>query len=347
MRVAFDTAPLTRRYPFGVRRACRELVEALEERSVLEVVRLTPKEGESERSWRQGRLPRAIEELACEGLHSPVSAFPWRGGGRRVQTVHELPWRHGVTENAGPAHRFWASYGSWRADAVLCPTEVVARDLRDVAPLGSAKVQTCPWGISSRFTEERTSEDQDEALRESYQLPAEPFALCLGANRAKKNLPSVLHGIDALRGRGTPLHLVVTGRRTEALENDLQLASRLALAKYVHTPGEIAEHHLPALLRMASVVAVLSHSEGFGFPVLEAMSCGTPVVVPVRSAQAEVAGDVGIEVDTRSEAAVAAGLWRATREREALRPRLLERAKKFSWERCARQVEELWLGWKL
>ena len=91
-----------------------------------------------------------------------------------------------------------------------------------------------------------------------------------------------------------------------------------------------------------SVVAVLSTSEGFAFPVLEAMACGTPVVVPRDSAQAELAGPLGIEVDPDDPASVAAGFSRALKEREALRGKLAERARAFSWDRCAVQVEDTW-----
>jgi len=346
MRVAFDTSPLVRHdYPAGVRRACRELVECLEERGVLEVVRLSPTEGMSERRWRHRRLPRLVEQERCAGLHSPVSAFPWRGTGRRVQTVHELPWRHGVRENAGPGHRFWASFGSRRADAVLCPTEVVARDLRRSPLVPDARVHVCPWGVNPAFAP-GADPNADERRLSAVDLPARPFALCLGAVRPKKNLRGVLRGLAELRAGGAPpWRLVVTGEATATLRDDLALAAELSLADSVHTPGTVAEALLPALVRAAAALVALAPSEGFALPVLEAMACGTPVVVPPGTAQAEVAGEAGIAVDPADPTSVARGLRRAAAEREELHPRLLSRAAGFSWSRCASQVEELWLGW--
>jgi glycosyltransferase involved in cell wall biosynthesis len=119
-------------------------------------------------------------------------------------------------------------------------------------------------------------------------------------------------------------------------------ASRLGLARFVTTIDEIADADLPSVLRLASLVPVLSRSEGYGLPVLEALACATPVVVPAASAQAEVAGDAGIPVDPDDATSVADGLARALAERESLRPCLVQRAREFSWARCATQVESIW-----
>ena len=295
------------------------------------------------RTWRHRRLPELVRELKLDGIHSPVSAFALRGPGQRVQTVHELPWKHGERENADLAHRFWASVGPLRAGAVLCPSETTARDLaRRVLP-GKSRIHVCPWGIGPPFQDEPPPGEVDEVVLARYRLGEDPLLLCLGAVRPKKNLAAVLHGLAELRGRkGARIQLVVSGEDTAQLRRDLGLVSRLGLSAHVSTPGPIEEAHLPALLRLSSVVAVLSRSEGFSFPVLEAMACGTPVLVPQNSAQAELAGELAVRVDPEDPASVADGIERALREREELRYQLSERAGHFSWERCAEQVEIVW-----
>lgn len=346
MRVAFDTAPLEERlaYPPGVRRACHGLVTTLEERGRIEVVRLAPAPDEEERHWRHRLVPRRLED--CAGFHSLVSAYPRRGPGRRVQTVHELPWRHGVRENAGLSHRFWASLGARRADATVVPSEQTARDLRASALVRSERVLHIPWGVAPRFRDEPPPGVVDELLLRRYGLPEDAFVLCLGAVRAKKNLPALLRGLAERLKRGEGgLTLVVTGPDTPDLRRDLGLVSRLGLTRWVKTPGLIADADLPGVLRLASVVAVLSLSEGFAFPVLEAHACGTPTLVSTGSAQAELAGERGFAVDPADPTSVADGLARALREREALRYELAETAAPYTWARCAEAVEELWLGW--
>src|SRR5262249_8353941 len=158
----------------------------------------------------------------------------------------------------------------------------------------------------------------------------------------KKNLAAVLAGAAELKRRGRELQIVVTGADTRELRRDLGLASRLSLARFVSTPGEIADADVPSLLRLASVVPVLSRSEGFALPVLEAMASATPVVVPHGSVQAEIAGAAAIAVDASDPVSVADGLERALDERERMRERLVQRAREFDWDRTAAAVESLW-----
>lgn len=341
LRIGFDVSPLHVPHPPGVVRATRGLVEALERRGELEIERLIP-QGEL-RAWRHSTLPKLAASERLFGIHSPVSAFALRGPGKRVQTVHELPWRHHVSENADWKHRFWAAWGPVRADRVLVPSEFVARDLRQRWLPGANKVRVVRWGVGAPFGDLPEPGTVDEVVLGKYRLGADPIALCPGAVREKKNLAGVLRGLAEVRRRHGPrIQLVVTGPQTADLRRDLGLVSQLGLSRFVSTPGELDDRDLAALTRLASVVPVLSRSEGFAFPVLEALASGTPVVVARDSAQAELAGSAGIVVDAQDPGSVADGLVRAVMERESLRFDGLERAAEFSWERCAEQVEATW-----
>jgi glycosyltransferase involved in cell wall biosynthesis len=343
MRIGFDASPLARPHPPGIRRVVECSLAALERRKGLEVVRLTPAPGVDLRRWRQGELPRAVVAQDLVGVHSFLSAFPWRGPGKRVQTIHELPWRHGVKENAGLRHRLWASLGPRRADGVLTATETTARDLGLRRHGEGGKLFVVPWGVDERFQEDPPAGAVDEPLLDRYRLPDGPFLLALGAVRAKKNLAATLHGLARLKSEGRPLpQLIVTGGDTPDLRRDLGLAQRLGLARWVSTPGEIEDEHLPGVLRLAAAVVVLARSEGFGLPVLEALACGTPVVVPRASAQAEVAGPDAFVVDPDDPDSVAAGLRAAIEGREQLRYVLPGRAREFPWSRTAEGIVRVW-----
>lgn len=342
MRLGFDVSPLHRPHPEGVVRATRGLVEALEARGDVEIERLAPPEGLDLRAWRKRELPRRLGEGDLVGLHSPVSALPLRGPGLRAQTIHELPWRSGVEENAGWRHRFWAAWGPVRADLVLCPSEHVAGQVRKRLLPGASKVHACPWGVDSNFVDEPPPGVIDEAVVGRLGVPEHDFAVCLGAVRKKKNLAGVLAGLERLHQRGRKLSLIVTGPETPDLRRDLGLASKLGLSRWVSTPGVLPEDALPSLLRMASVVPVLSHSEGFAFPVLEAMACGVPALVPKDSAQSELGGEGSIAVDIQDPDDVARGFEELLDAREELRWKAIDRAAPFTWERCAEQVATLW-----
>ena len=319
------------------------LAEALERRGHLEIVRLAPENGADLRRWRALELPRIARERKLDGIHACVSAFAFRGPGARVQTIHELPWKHGAREGADLRHRGWAALGPVLADAVCTGTEFVARDLRKRILPGRSKIRVVPWGVGTPYAEEPPEGVVDEVVLAKYRLPQGAFAVALGAVRPKKDLAAMLHGMAEHRRRGgRELQLVVTGGDTPQLRRDLGLVSKLGLARWVTTIDEIAEADLPSVLRLASLVPVLSKSEGFGLPVLEAMASATPVLVPRSSAQSEVAGSAGIEVDPADAASVAVGIARALAQREELRPVLAARAKEFTWDRCAGTVESIW-----
>jgi glycosyltransferase involved in cell wall biosynthesis len=343
VRIGFDVSPLHRPHPRGVARVTAGLVGALERRARVEIVRLAPPEGRNLRAWRGSDLPRLARELGLAGIHSPVSAFAFRGPGARVQTIHELPWRHGAREGADLRHRAWAAFGPCRADAVVTATEFVARDLRKRFLPGASKVRVVPWGVDPAFTDEPPLDVVDEVVFGRYRLPQGPWAIALGAVRPKKHLAALISGLaQHHRDGATPMRLVVTGGDTPQLRRDLGLANRLGLARHVTTLDEIAEEDLPSVLRLATVVPVLSRSEGFGLPVLEAMACGTPVLVPEDSAQAEVAGEPGIAVDPADAHSVAGGLARAVAVRESSRAALAAHGRAFTWDRCAERVEAIW-----
>jgi len=342
MRVGFDCSPLARPFPAGVVRAVTEGIQALEDRGNIEVHRLLPAEGVDERHWRRRVLPREADRLGLAGIHSFISAFPIRGKGARVQTIHELPWRHGVQENAGPGHRFWAWFGPRRADRVICPSAHVMRDLSGAARPG--KVRVIPWGVGPPFTPDPPRGTVDEVVLARLRLEGDPLLLCPGAIRPKKGLARVIEGLACLHDRspngGLRLRLVVTGEDTPQLRRDLGLATRLGLSRWISTPGTIPAEDLAALYRLSACVAVLSTSEGFGFPVLEALASGTPVLVPPDSAQSEVSQDAGILVDPADAASVADGFERALSAGAA--PQGTAWASENSWAVWAEAVEALW-----
>lgn len=343
MRVGFDVSALTIPHSRGLERVVRCTVEALERRAQLEIVRLAPERGADLRRWRQRELPGLVTSQALAGLHSFTSAFPLRGKGARVQTVHELPWRHRVRENSDAAHYAWAAFGSLRAARVVCPSEHVAADLARGPLVVRRRIRVVPWGVEAHFQAEPPPRIVDEAALTRYRLGEEPFVFCPGAVRPKKNLAAVLYALAERKQRGMePLRVLVTGGDSPQLRSDLGLASKLGLARWVIMLDEVAEADLPSLYRLARAVPVLSHSEGFGLAVLEALACGTPVLVPRASAQSEVAGEAGILVDARSPGSVADGLERAWTERIELRSRAAARARPFTWDATAEKIEALW-----
>jgi len=335
-RWGLDGAATVYDYPPGVRRVATELIARLTASEDLDAIPLVPAKDEPERTWRHRELPRLAKSLHLAGLVSFTSAFPILGPGRRVQLIHELPWRHGAAENSGLGHRLWARHGWRRASAMVVPSERVLADLQDEAPRAANRAHVIPWGLSDGFSPATMPDDADRLAR--LGLAAGPFVLAAGATRPKKRLDASLAAL-ALLGKDAP-NLVVTGSITEQLAVDLRYARTLGLEGKLTFLGRVDEPDLHALTRHATVALVLADSEGFGLPALEALGSGTPVIVPPGTAQAEVAGARGITIASDDPNAIARAVREALNSPPAPTP-LVEHAQNFTWAQSAHRLEVL------
>ncbi len=346
MRIGFDTSPLVRPHPPGIVRVVRGAIEALERTPGITALRFEPKTGENLLAWRQASLPQLVREREVVGLHSFVSAFALAGPGKRVQTIHELPWRHGVGENSGLRHRFWAGIASRRADLIVCGSHFVAQELGRGSL--AARVRVCPWGVDAVHFGRAPAAELLGLVRKSLGIDiagnanAPALLVALGAVRRKKNVAALLHGMrEHKRVGGSAVKLAISGDIGAQAREDQALAKELDLARDVHWLGTLDEPRLVALLHASKAAVILSRSEGFGMPVLEAFAAGRTVLVSRDTAQSEVADGLGIEVDPDDAASVARGIQQAIADdgRESERR---AHAAVYSWERCAQRIAEIW-----
>lgn len=181
----------------------------------------------------------------------------------------------------------------------------------------------------------------------SRYLPAgiSRYVLAIGTAEPRKDLPSLVRAFDELAASEHDVALVLAGPKgwgDTALEVAVQAAA--ARAKVVRT-GWVDQHTLAALLRGASVLAYPSIYEGFGFPPLQAMAAGVPVVATRAGSLPEILGDAAILVDLGDHSALAYELRRVLTD-DDLHQRLSEagvsRSASFSWQRCTEQLVKLY-----
>ncbi|MEM9378649.1 MAG: glycosyltransferase [Planctomycetota bacterium] len=327
LRAALDLSPLHRPFPTSVVRTVRPLVEALHARDDVEVIGVAPPANGSLALWRQTALVAEARRARADALHSFTSAFPLSRRLPVVQTVHEAPWRRAERENAGMVHRAWARLGRARAAATCTPSPGVARDLGD-----HPRLHVVPWGVDERFGPVRDGLDA-RLGRELPGLPPEPFVLVLGGTRAKKRLALAC---EAAARAGLPV--VATGPPEDGASALAERHGALVLT------GEIDGALLPALVRAAGCVAVLSTSEGFSLPVVEALRSRRAVVTPSGTVQSETAGGAAFDVDPRDPDDVARGLRDAVAASEERLDRGQRVAGGYSWERTAERLVDVWRG---
>lgn len=165
--------------------------------------------------------------------------------------------------------------------------------------------------------------------------------LCVSGNHAHKNLPRLLEAFAQIRSR-TNRNLVIAGFQDAVQQKALtDLAERLKLGKRLIFLGHASSADLTALYQSAEIFVFPSLYEGFGLPPLEALSYGLPVAVSKSSSLPEVVGDAGVYFDPESVDDMAEQILKLLQDdalRANLRRKAPEQARKFSWERTARET---------
>ncbi|HVV13212.1 glycosyltransferase family 1 protein [Amycolatopsis sp.] len=252
-----------------------------------------------------------------DAVHAPTPLAPPRG--RVSVTVHDtVPWTHPetLTPRGVSWHRQMITRAARRAAGIVVPTKAVAEDLRRQVPV-RVPVQVAGHGVA-------------EVLRGGgsvLDLP-ERYVLAVGTIEPRKGIDVLL---DAMAELDVPLLLAgqpgwggIDPRRNG-----------------VRVLGRLSDEDLATVLRRATVLAAPSRAEGFGLPVLEAMSAGVPVVHSDAPALVEVAGGAGRTVPRGDAKALATALREVIASPE-LAAKLASagraRAAEFSWQRAAEAV---------
>ncbi len=283
---------------------------------------------------RHVQWPARLRRLKPDVFFGAVGALPLMDvGSPSVITVHDLA----IYRNAGwfparqPLSTRWVVPSSLsRADRVIAVSSNTARDAEELFGVPRSRIAVVPHGVSQGLRP--MSAEELAPVRERFRLP-ERFVLFVGTIEPRKNLLTLL---EAWAMMGDRPDLVIVGGWGWNYEPIRERISRLG--DKVHHLDAVEPTELPAIYNLARVLAHPAWYEGFGLPPLEAMACGTPVVVSDSSSLPEVVGDAGLVV-----AAGDADAWRKALEKVLgdqdlaadLRRRGILRAAEFSWSRSA------------
>ncbi len=258
-----------------------------------------------------------VDIIHTSDWSQPMSHLPL------VTTVHDLVFKK-YPETVDPLIRQTQESRLTRVITekiqIIADSQSTKNDLMEIYKVKSELITVIYPGLDYRYTPQSSKEI--ERVKIKYQLP-QRFVLSVGTQEPRKNIERL---IEATRDLDMPLILIGKygwGAKTQSL-------------------GFIPDADLPGLYSGATVFAYPSLYEGFGFPVLESMACGVPVVTSNTSSLPEVGGDAAVLVDPLSVEAIRAGIIAADLERVVRIKRGLAHAKKFTWELAAKQVMEVY-----
>lgn len=223
-----------------------------------------------------------------------------------------------------------------RASRILVPSQFTKDEIQRYYGTAEEKIVVIPNAVSDAFLVTSVGET---ALQEKYSLPKQ-FILFVGTLQPRKNIPLLIRAFAEVTKRIPDIELVIVGNRQghhfdSAIDSVIE---ELDLSMKVHFPGYIAEEDLPGVMRCASLFVFPSFYEGFGIPLLEAMSQNVPVACSDIPCLREVAGDAAQYFDPMSVASCQEKLYTLLIQKE-LRESVVTLGKSrsgfFSWKKSA------------
>lgn len=280
-----------------------------------------------------------------------------RPRGRVVVTVHDiLPYMlrkdPQLCVYRTPADRVCdrlAMAGLQRADHLVADSQYTKQCVVEHLGITPERITVVYLGIDhARFQPRPVS----AAVRTRYGLPeGRRYLIYVGSEDPRKNLVTLVRALAEVRHGLPDVELVKVGRAHFEHERRrlVNLAAELGLQRAIHWLDDVPENDLPALYSLADVCVMPSLYEGFGFPALEAMACGTPLVCARAASLPELVGDASLLFAPESDGVteMAGAIRHVLDDQElyqALRARGLARAVMFQWSHTARQMSDLFRG---
>ncbi len=265
---------------------------------------------------------------------------------KHILTIHDLSFEF-FPECFTLKQRWWHKFLNpqkqcQRADVILTPSENSRSDALDKYQIADSKIQVLRSGLSSAFITHDT--DNLTQVKQKYNLP-DKYILYLGTLEPRKNIESVIEAYKIFNIQypisNIQYSLVIAGAPGWKNKKILKLISQTPGVQYI---GYVDEADKPALYKSASLFVYPSLYEGFGFPVLEAMAMGVPVITSNRSSLPEVADNAAYLVNPHNISEIANGM-RLILSDERLRNILIERGKKqaekFKWAETAKNIKQI------
>ncbi len=294
-------------------------------------------------AWEQAIQPFSLIGGGFDLYHAMAFVSPLVLTLPSVVTVYDLSFRH-YPERLSTMRRLYLQWMTplsvKRARRVIAISRSTARDLTQTLGTPADKIDTAVLGYD-RTVFRPVAPDIIRAFKAQNGLP-DRFWLFVGTLEPRKNLVTLIEAYAALPS-GTRPKLVIGGGKGWDTEPIFAAVERFKLADDVLFPGFIPPDQLALWYNSAEAFVYPSVFEGFGLPVLEAMACGTPVIVSDASSLPEIAEGAGILIPPHDPSAWTAALTRAMQDdlwRRDASERGQEQAQRFTWEEHARITVE-------
>lgn len=295
-------------------------------------------------SWDYLALERDIGKANIDVFHGPSFSIPLAKACPSVVTVHDLSWHYfpdSITRLTRLYFKALLPLVTRKADLIITDSKSSKVDIVERLSVPDEKVVVVYPGVSGAF---RQVEDLARArkVKERYGIANDFILNVSGLITPRKNLKTLFKSYADLREKkAIDQQLVVVGTPAWSYKEIFQTVRDLDLERDIVFTGSVPLEDLVDLYNVADLFVFPSLYEGFGFPVLEAMACGTVVVTSNTSSLPELAGDAGILIDPLDAEELSAAIHGALEDQVKRKQMVvagLKRVEQFSWEVAAEQM---------
>jgi glycosyltransferase involved in cell wall biosynthesis len=287
----------------------------------------------------QWLLPLELATVDLDVLHSPDFIPPFRRNCKSVITIHDLNfllYPHFLTPQSA-SYYGQIDQAVRKCDHIIAVSESTKRDIVRLTGAPENKITVVYEAAHPIF---RPIDDEAllAAAKERLGIDRD-YILFVSTIEPRKNVPTLLVAFKRLLDSyHSPVNLVLAGEKGWLFDEVFALVDKFELKGRVQFLGRVSLEDLLGLYNAAKMLVHPAFYEGFGLPPLEAMACGTPVVVSNTSALPEIVGDAAMLVDPTDEDGMAVAIWRVLSDeslQRQMRERGLRRARRFSWKKAA------------
>lgn len=283
------------------------------------------------------RRSRLIERMTQGNLfHATDHVMAIHASSPAVATIHDTLYFSHFVGQWEAHHHFRKAVRRFlsQCKAVITCSESTKRDIIQHFKFPSELIFVIPWGIDQNlFCPPACLKSAQETVSNKFSLPR-PFFFTASCDTARKNTPFLLECYMELLDEGVSSDLVLAWDPPPSVRE-----------KYSHSSirflGRVSDEDLALLYQSASGFLFPSRYEGFGFPVLEAMACRTPVVTSDTSSLPEVGGDIALYCSPESKQELKCQIRKLVDQGSEIEERTLagvEHARAFTWEKCAQKT---------
>jgi len=294
--------------------------------------------------WEQAVLPQLIKKYNIDLMYYPDHTSPiFEIKAKVVISVHDVS-TFAVPETVGFARRLYKQAVIRRSvelcDAIITGSEATKNEMVKYLPHSVNKIKVIPYGIEDSF-EQVTDKSVLSSIKAKYNLMT-PFILHVGTIEARKNIIRIVQAFaNGRRNRQWKHSLVLVGTPGYGFDKIQKVIEETGVKSNVIITGHVDNNDLPGIYSLSDALIYPSLYEGFGFPPLEAMKCGCPVIASYSTSLPEVIGDAGVFIDPKNVDKIFNALNRVITDKN-LHNKLVqqgkERVRHFTWKKTVKGI---------